>query len=566
MKRWIALIIFAAYALSACTLTTIEPEQIPPVQITPADDGIPNPAIPSPTPTLRPTNTPAPTSTPQRTNVVVQNPPPAVIPNCTPRRDWPIYTVVAGDRLSSIARNVGSTVNDLAAANCLSDPNRITTGQQLRVPRVPAPAPGNAGYVVVSPYTFFDSSGYTLQPNVVVTLSWPEARRDATRVDFFFTPTGGVTNIISSDFNVADGAAISWTVGQGSQGTLTATAYVGGSAVQSTIGPVRFIAGNPGNVGNIEISPNLGFDGRTYTVREGDTINILWRNAPTLQVRSVDFMLAASSSPTAPWTKIGTDTYPADGVSVSTVVNRDFNGIIFAVASLVNNTTQRSTDVAVTTRTRPVENRVEGQIVVSPYLDFDGTNYWLEANGQVSLAWPEAPTSEISQVEFVYASPAAQVSLGIDSDLRDGATLSWNVPADLNGQIYASARINGSSATVESRRISVVARRVELPASGSVGVSPILRNDGGWMVLQIGATVTLTWPEAPTQASYVEFFIAPSGTGSTPILIATDNSMLDGASVSWIVPPSLMGHLSATATMPDGRTTNTATLTQVVGE
>lgn len=562
MKRWTALIFLAAYALSACTLTMIEPEPIiARDDITPVNDRIND--LPSATPTLRPTNTPAPTSTPQRTNVVAQ---PVVLPNCTPRRDWPLYTVAAGDRLSSIARDVGSTVNELATANCLSDPNRITTGQQLRVPRVPNPIPANAGYVVISPYTYLDASGYTLQPNVTVTLSWPEARRDATRVDFFFTPTGGVTNVIGSDFNVADGAAMSWSVGQGSQGTLTATAFIGGSASQSTIGPARFVAGSTGSVGHIEFSPNLGFDGIRYTVREGDTITVFWRNAPTLQVRSVDFMLAASASPTAPWRRIGTDTYPADGVSVSTLANADFNGIVFAVASLVNNTTMRSADAQVTTQRRPPENRIEGQIVVAPFFEYAREVYTLEANAPVTLSWAEAPTREISQVEFILIRAGEQISLGIDSNLGDGAAMRWVVPLNLNGQVYAAARVNASSATVESRRINVASAVVAPPGGGSVGVSPIIRNDGGWMVLQIGATVTLSWPEAPTQATSVDFYVWPSGTGSTPVYIGTDNNLGDGASVIWIVPPSLMGHLSATAILPDGRNAETGTQTQVVGE
>jgi LysM repeat protein len=44
---------------------------------------------------------------------------------CTPRTDWPVYTVVAGDTLAKIARITTSTVAALASANCLADANRI---------------------------------------------------------------------------------------------------------------------------------------------------------------------------------------------------------------------------------------------------------------------------------------------------------------------------------------------------------------------------------------------------------------------------------------------------------
>lgn len=59
--------------------------------------------------------------------------------NCSIRTDWPVYTVVRGDYLNSIARRTGSTVDELAQANCLNNPSIISVGQPLRVPRLPQP-------------------------------------------------------------------------------------------------------------------------------------------------------------------------------------------------------------------------------------------------------------------------------------------------------------------------------------------------------------------------------------------------------------------------------------------
>ena len=56
---------------------------------------------------------------------------------CEPRTDWPIYVVQRGDTLFSIAQQTGSTVGELVLANCISNPNRIVVGQELRVPRLP---------------------------------------------------------------------------------------------------------------------------------------------------------------------------------------------------------------------------------------------------------------------------------------------------------------------------------------------------------------------------------------------------------------------------------------------
>lgn len=67
---------------------------------------------------------------------------PAVLPPaCEPRTDWVIYTVVAGDTLSRIARRINTTANELARANCLADANALDVGQLLYVPSLPPPVP-----------------------------------------------------------------------------------------------------------------------------------------------------------------------------------------------------------------------------------------------------------------------------------------------------------------------------------------------------------------------------------------------------------------------------------------
>jgi LysM repeat protein len=56
---------------------------------------------------------------------------------CIIRNDWPSYIVQRGDTVARIARAYGTDVNTLVAANCLANPNRIFSGQIIRVPPAP---------------------------------------------------------------------------------------------------------------------------------------------------------------------------------------------------------------------------------------------------------------------------------------------------------------------------------------------------------------------------------------------------------------------------------------------
>jgi len=163
---------------------TATPSAVPP-SATPAPSATPSPSptIPSPSPTASPANTPA-VSCPapagwrlhavqagetlaqiaarygtsesllQQVNclqstVLYQGQPiyvpgsPTSIPTatrrpCAVRTDWHIYTVKAGDTLSSIARRVNISVETLKLANCLTS-DKIYVGQRLRVPYIPGP-------------------------------------------------------------------------------------------------------------------------------------------------------------------------------------------------------------------------------------------------------------------------------------------------------------------------------------------------------------------------------------------------------------------------------------------
>lgn len=160
ITKWMLLLFLMALAtLSACNLQKNIPlktealaegatatETIPPS--TPLASLTPSQTL-RPPPTFEPaTRTPAPTLTPTITLTPTLNlagaipglhgletPTPSTTPGCVPRKDWKLrYTVQRNDALARIADRYSTSVQELVAANCLTDPNVIVIGQELRVP------------------------------------------------------------------------------------------------------------------------------------------------------------------------------------------------------------------------------------------------------------------------------------------------------------------------------------------------------------------------------------------------------------------------------------------------
>ncbi len=83
-----------------------------------------------------PTSTPAPTLTPSRTTIPVILLE-AAAEFCPAPRNWTIIVTQPGDTLASLARRTSSTVETLAAANCMNNPRALQSGQVFYLPRRP---------------------------------------------------------------------------------------------------------------------------------------------------------------------------------------------------------------------------------------------------------------------------------------------------------------------------------------------------------------------------------------------------------------------------------------------
>jgi LysM repeat protein len=101
---------------------------------------LPSPIAPPPgfTPPPTMTFTPTPISLTQLATGI-PTPRPA---GCVVRADWTDnYTVSTGDNISRIAARFGVSASELSEGNCVSNPDRIRIGQNLRVPVLPTPTP-----------------------------------------------------------------------------------------------------------------------------------------------------------------------------------------------------------------------------------------------------------------------------------------------------------------------------------------------------------------------------------------------------------------------------------------
>ena len=90
-------------------------------------------------PTVAPTNSllaQQPVQPTQPTVRVVQAPP--SVTQCQLKTNWMSYTAQPNDTLSGIAARTGTDTQTLAQANCLTDMNMISVGQNLYVPSLPA--------------------------------------------------------------------------------------------------------------------------------------------------------------------------------------------------------------------------------------------------------------------------------------------------------------------------------------------------------------------------------------------------------------------------------------------
>ncbi|MFW5696181.1 MAG: LysM peptidoglycan-binding domain-containing protein [Phototrophicaceae bacterium] len=287
-------LIALAMVTAACSLGASEPTPTP-TQVSHVT------LTPLPTFNFIPTNTPQPT----RTTSPGDGGGSDGGSTCTPRTDWLLYTVASGDTLGDIASRANTTAVELMQGNCLANPNLITVGQQMRVPRLPVarpiptstPPPLPRGAVNVQPLKRIENGTYVLPSQTSVTLSWDSVPAGASEVRFYSVPTGTNTwdccrSLLGIDNTVSAGqASVQWmTPRSGPLGFLAAEA-LGPTGTSLIISESRlaYVEDPASQVGGVSIDQQIVADAGNIFLLRGATATLRYLEAPSglAQVRFV---------------------------------------------------------------------------------------------------------------------------------------------------------------------------------------------------------------------------------------------------------------------------------------
>ncbi len=152
------------------------------------------------------------------------------------------------------------------------------------------------------------------------------------------------------------------------------------------------------------------------------------------------------------------------------------------------------------------------------------------------------------------------VVVHIDSNPSDGTAANYTM-ADFDDELFfivIAQNANGSAYSnivhlVYDSSFGVIPSATPEPsASSAPSVQPTLGFASNIYTLETGSSVTVSWQDAPTDASQVIFYYLTSGSSDFQI-IGTDASPGNGAIIGWVVQAGLQGQIFARATYPSGQ-------------
>ncbi len=215
--------------------------------------------------------------------------------NCYLKTDWFQYWVAAGDTLNKLAQRTKSTVAELTQANCLDDPNNLSIGQLLFLPRapistatpvqntIPTPSPGGeqTGYVYFSNPLDIASRGVSLMPEDDIVLNYTTIPAEASYVEFNLRSTSGSVSSLGIDYDLSGGAMVTWTVPYGLAGDVVYATSYNNSGQVVRVSLTQAVYSNHTRNGYLAVDPYEKYEQGTYTLKANQTVTITWKQAPT---------------------------------------------------------------------------------------------------------------------------------------------------------------------------------------------------------------------------------------------------------------------------------------------
>ena len=446
---------------------------------------------------------------------------------CPVPTGWQAYIVSSGDTLSGIAITIGSTVALIQQGNCLTTES-ILIGQLMFLPSIPA------GIPTVDP-AYINS--LSLQPTAQ--LGFPTS----TSTPFACSaPPGWVQYIvISGDTLGVLADATNTTVGSLQNGNClidTETIYVGQvlylprypSSVTST---PSFITTPTPNT-----SCSIPFGWQLYTIRANDTLATIAEQYNT----TYDVLQNGNCLPNAELIYVGQQIYvPPLGVVLPTSTATATSVIVNPVSTSTATSTSASLggsppNVLPALIVRPTITREDGVLVsLQQSVAFD-VGVIFDADRVVYLA----QTSPIDP---------APVQIAVDNDPFDGTQVVYNF-SEFDPDLYFYAVAENEFGSASSPLTRVVYDPTATSGSGVPFITPRIGFDGTIYTLEGGVIVSITWSEAPANASRIDFYVIEN---DVERLIGSDANAVDGASITWRVEAPLQGQLFARAIISDNQ-------------
>jgi LysM repeat protein len=200
-----------------------------------------------------------------------------------------------------------------------------------------------------------------------------------------------------------------------------------------------------------------------------------------------------------------------------------------------------------------------GAVDVSPIVRADSEGLLLTPGTYVTLRWG-VNLPNVTRVEFYIVPPGSGYPnlIGTDTYIWDGIAATWLVPS-IRGNVYAVG-YNGNTIVARTARDTAIYTAPPDPGnitSTRISITPSYLAPDGITRLNVGATITVRWEASfPSSVSYVEFTIEETSSESPTRdflrAVSTDNTLYDGATMTWTVPRPFTGTVRALAYFANG--------------